>query len=85
MRAINNYIVIKKIKDQEKKVAGLILTEQTDTDNRYARAEIISVGNLIQGLQEGNIIHYDKFAGHGISWKEKLYHVITDRDVIVVE
>ena len=45
MRAINNYIVIKKIKDQEKKVGGLILTEQTDTDNRYARAEIISVGN----------------------------------------
>ena len=73
MRAINNYIVIDKIKDQEKKVGGLILTEKT------------SVGNLIQGLQEGNIIHYDKFAGHGISWKEKLYHVITDRDVIVVE
>jgi|TARA_R110000744_G_scaffold82597_3_gene162376 co-chaperonin GroES (HSP10) len=85
MRAINNYIVINKIKSEEKKISGLIMTEQTDTDNRYVRGEIVSAGNLTNELKTGDIVRYDKHAGHGIAWKEKLYYVITERDVIVVE
>ena len=53
--------------------------------NRYLKAKIISTGNLVEGLKDGDTIHYDKHAGHAISWKEKLYHVIQDRDVVLVE
>ncbi len=85
MKAINYYIVVEKIKTEPKKIAGLIMTEETDQDNRYLKAKIISIGNLVEGLKEKDIIHYDKHAGHGISWKDKLYQVIRAQDVVLVE
>ena len=85
MKAINRYIVIKNIKTEPKKVAGLIMTEETDQDNRYLKAKIISCGNLVEGLKDGDTIYYDKHAGHDISWKDTLYRVIQDRDVILVD
>ena len=45
MRAVNNYIIVENIKDEPKKVAGLIMTEDLDSDNRYIKANVISVGN----------------------------------------
>ena len=85
MKAINNYIIIEHIKEGPKKVSGLIMTEETDVDNRYLKAKIISTGNLVEGLKNGDTIYYDKHAGHGISWKDKLYHVIRSGDVVLVE
>ena len=85
MRAINNYVVVKDIKTGPKKIAGLIVTDETDQDNRYIKAKIISTGNFVEGLQDGDIIYYDKHAGHGIQWKDILYQVIRDRDVVLIE
>jgi len=85
MEAINKYIVVENIKTEPKKVAGLIMTEETDVDNRYIKAKIISCGNLVQGLKDGDVIYYDKHAGHGIQWKDTLYQVILDRDVVLIE
>ena len=85
MKAINNYIIIEKIKEGPKKISGLIITDETDVDNRYSKAKIISTGNLVEGLKDGNTIYYDKHAGHGISWKDELYHVIRSGDVVLVE
>ena len=85
MQAVNYYIVVENIKVEQKKVAGLILTDKTDTDNRYLTARIISTGNLVKGVQEGDIVYYDRHAGHAISWKDKLYHVIRSNDVVLVE
>tara|TARA_R110000823_G_scaffold143537_1_gene273817 strand:+ start:283 stop:540 length:258 start_codon:yes stop_codon:yes gene_type:complete len=85
MKAINNYIVVDKIKTEPKKVAGLIMTDDTDVDNRYIKAKIISTGNLVEGLKDGDIIFYDKHAGHAITWKDDLYRVIQARDVVLVE
>ena len=85
MKAINRYIVIKNIKTEPKKIGGLIMTDETDVDNRYIKAKIISCGNLVEGLKDGDTIYYDKHAGHDISWKEELYMVIQDRDVVLVD
>ncbi len=85
MKAINNYLVVETIKEGMKEVGGLLLTEELDSDNRYLKAKIISTGNLVEGLKDGEIVYYDKHAGHGISYKEKLYHVIRSGDVVLVE
>jgi len=85
MKAINNYIIVDKIKEEPKTVAGLIMTDDTDVDNRYIRARIISTGNLVEGLKDGDSIYYDKHAGHAITWKDDLYQVIQSRDVVLVE
>ena len=34
MQAINDYVIVDKIKEEPKKVSGLILTDDTDTDIR---------------------------------------------------
>ena len=85
MKAINRYIIVDKIKTEPKKVAGLIMTDETDQDNRYIKAEKISTGNLVEGLKDNDVIFYDKHAGHDISWKDSLYRVIRDQDVVLVE
>ena len=85
MKAVNRYIIVDKIKIDHKKVAGLIMTEETDQDNRYVKAKIISCGNLVEVLKDNDIVYYDKHAGHDISFNDKLYRVIQDRDVILIE
>ena len=85
MKAVNRYIIVDKIKIEPKKVAGLIMTEETDQDNRYVKAKKISCGNLVEVLKDNDIVYYDKHAGHDISFNDKLYRVIQDRDVILIE
>jgi len=85
MKAVNHYLVIERVKDEPTKVGGLILTEQTDEDNRYLKAKVISIGNIVEGIKENDIIHYDKHAGHGIQHKDKFYHVIKQMDVVLID
>jgi|TARA_R100001460_G_scaffold5941_3_gene15990 co-chaperonin GroES (HSP10) len=85
MKAVNDYIVVNKEKVGPKKIGGLILTEDLDEENRYIKATIVSTGNLVQGLKDGDIVYYDKHAGHGITWKDTMYQVIRGRDVVLVE
>jgi co-chaperonin GroES (HSP10) len=85
LKAINYYIVIDKIKEVPKTVGGLEITEAQNTDIRYLRAKVISAGDKIDYIKEGSIITYDKHAGHGVEWNDKMYFVITINDVVLVE
>ena len=85
MKAVNNYIIVENIKNEPKKVAGLIMTEELDDDNRYIKAKVISIGNLVEGIKENDIVYYDKHAGHGIQHKDKFYHVIKQIDVVLID
>ena len=85
MKAVNDYIVVDKEKVGPKKIGGLIITEDLDENNRYIKATIISTGNLIDGLKDGDVVYYDKHAGHGITWEDTMYQVIRGRDVVLVE
>jgi len=85
MKAVNQHIVVKNIKTEPKKVAGLILTEDVDSDNRYIKAKVISTGNLVEGIKDNDTVYYDKHAGHGIQYKDILYHVIISRDVVLID
>jgi co-chaperonin GroES (HSP10) len=85
MRAVNNYIIVEKIKQGPKKVGGLILTEDVDADNRYVKAKVISTGNLVEGIKDNDVVYYDKHAGHGVQYKEILYHVIRSGDVVLID
>ena len=85
MKAVNNYLIIDMIKYEPKSASGLILTEQTNEDNRYLKAKVISIGNLVEGIQEGDIIYYDKHAGHGIQHKDTFYGVIKQTDVVLID
>ena len=85
MKAVNHYIIVENIKQGPKKVGGLIMTEDVDDDNRYIRANVISIGNLVEGIKEKDIVYYDKRAGHGVQYKDILYQVIRSGDVVLID
>jgi co-chaperonin GroES (HSP10) len=85
MKAVNHYIIVEKIKTEQKKIAGLIVTEDIDDDNRYIKAKAISVGNLVEGIKQDDIVYYDKHAGHGVQYKDILYQVIRSGDVVLID
>ena len=85
MKAVNHYLIIEPIKEGPKKVGGLILTDEVNEDNRYIKAKVISIGNLVEGINETDIVYYDKHAGHGIQHKDKFYGVIKQMDVVLID
>jgi co-chaperonin GroES (HSP10) len=85
MKAVNHYIVIDPIKNEPKKVGGLILTDEINEDNRYLKAKVVSVGNLVEGINENDVVYYDRHAGHGIQHKDKFYGVIKQMDVVLID
>ena len=85
MQAINDYVIVDIIKEGPKKVGGLILTDETDETNRYKKANVISVGNLVEMIKKGDVIYYDGVSGHDIAYKDDMYKVIRSRDIVLVE
>ena len=84
MKAVNYYLVVENIKEP-KKVGGLLVTEEMDEDHRYNKAKVISVGNLVEGIKENDIVFYDKHTGHSIQYKDILYYVIKIGDVVLID
>ena len=85
MKAVNHYIVVENIKNEPKKIGGLIMTEELDDDNRYIKAKVISTGNLVEGIKDDDTVYYDKHAGHGVQYKDTLYQVIRSGDVVLID
>jgi co-chaperonin GroES (HSP10) len=85
MKAINHYVIVDKIKEAPKKIGGIEMTEQQDKDVRYLKGKVISFGDQILMLKEGDIVRYDKHAGHGIEFEDTLYYVIKLSDIVIIE
>tara|TARA_R110002153_G_scaffold4049_2_gene19423 strand:+ start:687 stop:941 length:255 start_codon:yes stop_codon:yes gene_type:complete len=84
MNAHNHYVIIDKVKET-KKASGLILTEDLNSDIRYLKGKVISVGNLVEIIKEDDLVYYDKHAGHGIEFNDKFYFVIKASDIVLVD
>ena len=84
MRPLNDYVIIEKIKETTKIAGDFELTEDSNEAARYNKAEIIAVPDGIDFIKSGDIIRYDKHAGHDIQPKDKLYTVIKMRDIVYI-
>jgi len=85
MKAIGKNLIIKKQKEGTTKTkGGLLLSEAHREDIRYVEAVLVSVGDEIVGLNEGDSIYFDRHAGHKIEVDKEIYHVIKVQDVVVV-
>ncbi len=40
---------------------------------------------LVEGIKNNDVVYYDKHAGHGVQYKETLYHVIKSMDVVLID
>jgi len=85
MKAIGrNLIINKTAKEISKTKGGLLLAEAHKDDIRYIKAEVISVGDEVQGIKKNDKIYFDKHAGHMIELDKIVYHVIVSSDIVVV-
>ena len=85
MQAVNDYVIIDVVKEGPKKVGSLILTDETDETNRYKKAKIVSIGEMVKMVKTGDSIYYDAIAGHDIAYNNNMYRVIRARDIVIVE
>ena len=85
MKAIGKNIIIKRVKEGTTKTkGGILLAENQREDIRYTEADILSAGEQVEELKEGDKIFFDRHAGHKIEIDKKTYHVIKAQDVVVV-
>ena len=85
MKAIGRNLIIEKIKEGTTKTkGGLLLAENQREDIRYTEANVLSTGEQVEGLKEGDRIFFDRHAGHKIEVNKKTYHIIKNQDVVVV-
>jgi co-chaperonin GroES (HSP10) len=83
MQAINYYLIIENIKEVPKKIGGLEIMDSQNTELRYLKGKIISIGDLVPNVLEiGDEIRYDKHAGHSIPNDDKLLYVIKVGDIV---
>ena len=85
MKAVNYYLIVEKVKEGPRMVGGLELSDRADDSVRYLKAKVISAGNLVEGVKDGDTIYYDRHAGHGVQVGETLYQVIRIQDIVLAE
>ena len=60
MKAIGKNIIIEVIKEGSTKTkGGVLLSETHKKDIRYRQGKVVSVGTMVEGIKENNIIFYD--------------------------
>lgn len=85
MKAIGKCLIIEKKKEGTTKTkGGLMLTENQREDIRYIQAKVLSIGEEVVGVKEGDVIFYDRHAGHKIDIDKETYYVIRLNDIVVV-
>jgi len=85
MKAVGRYLIIKKVEENiTKSEGGSLLSKNDRSDIRYIEAQVISIGNEVEGVKEKDIIFYDRHAGHIIELDKITYQVIKLQDVVVV-
>ncbi len=84
MKAVGKYIVITEIKEQQKTESGILLTSDDSNLLRYKKGLIKIPGTEVSVVKEGDVIYYDKNAGHRMMLEEEVVTIISERDIVVV-
>ena len=63
---------------------GLLLGEKQREDIRYTEGTVLSVGSEVVGINEKDLIYFDKNNSHQILIGQELYNVVRMAHVVVV-
>lgn len=84
MKAVGKYIVLSEIEEKQKTESGILLTSEDSNQLRYKKGLILIPGTDVEVVKEGNVIYYDKNAGHKMMLNEEIVTIISERDIVVV-
>lgn len=84
MKPINKYILIEPVTEKLKTNSGILLTGEDSQSFRYKKANVVESSDLVENVNKGDCIYYDKAQAHEVIIKDQSYVVIQERDVVVV-
>tara|TARA_R110000751_G_scaffold135641_1_gene238488 strand:- start:735 stop:992 length:258 start_codon:yes stop_codon:yes gene_type:complete len=84
MKPINKYIIILPIEEEMVSSSGLLLSAEDSKSFRYKKARVIESGTQVDSIKTGDVIYFDKTAGHSMMIGNDTYTIIVERDVVVV-
>ena len=85
MKAIGRNLIIEVIKQGVAETkGGLLLGEKQREDIRYAEGTVLSAGSNVIGINENDVIYFDKNNSHQIEIKKEIYQVVNMANVVVV-
>jgi chaperonin GroES len=84
MKAIGKHIVIEEINEKITTESGILLTSQDSNQLRYKKGRVNIPGTDVKTVKKGDVIYYDKRAGHSMSLNNEMVSIITENDVVVV-
>ena len=84
MKPIGKYIAIDPVAEEIKTSGGLVLSAQDVEDFRYRKGTVIAPGTEVTQIKAGDVIFYDRGAGHTMMIAEKVVTIIREPDVVVV-
>lgn len=83
MKAIGSHVVLRKKEEEVKSKSGLILTEANEMNIRYKLAEVVSAGEDVKDLSEGDSVYFDSAAGSDIRIGGEKLTVVFERSIVV--
>lgn len=84
MKPIGKYIAIEPMHEELKTSGGLVLSSQDIDDFRYKKGTVITPGTEVSQIKSGDVIFYDKGAGHTMMVGDRIITLIREPDVVVV-
>jgi co-chaperonin GroES (HSP10) len=85
MKAIGNNLIVDMTKQGVSETkGGLFLAEKQREDIRYAEGTVLSIGASVVGINEKDVIYFDKNNAHQIEIKKEIYQVVNIAHVVVV-
>ena len=85
MKPIGKNIIIQSIEEEIKTKSGVLLSAEDTNQLRYKKGTVVIQGTDVSVIKANDTIYYDKRAGHGIEFNDKLYFVIKSSDIVLVD
>tara|TARA_R110000823_G_C15934494_1_gene499811 strand:+ start:2615 stop:2872 length:258 start_codon:yes stop_codon:yes gene_type:complete len=83
MKAVGKYLIIENVTEEVTSKSGLIMTGEDMATLRYRKSKIISAGDEVLCVKDGDIVYHDSRAGHQVKLDDKVYGVIQEREVVI--
>ena len=85
MKAVGKNLVVSLVKQGIAKTkGGLLLGEKQREDIRYTEGVVISAGSEVNGINENDVIYFDKNNSHNIEVKKEIYTIVNMNNVVIV-
>lgn len=83
MKVVLSNILVKEIKEDLKSSGGIILGSGQDI--KFHRGVIEAVGENIDKVKPGDVIHFDRHRIYPINYKGEEYLVMNYENIVIVE